>query len=225
MGNHDHQLISGNLFQDLHDLQRGFRVQRTGGFIRQKNIRIIHQCPGNGHTLHLTAGHLSWLLPKLIPEPHLFKSFLCSSAALRLGHTGKGQRQFHIGQNRLVGDQVIILEYKADGMVPIGVPIPIFKLFGGFTVDDQITGGIPIQATDDVEHGGFTASGLTQNGNELTFPEIQIYALEGMDRFFPGKIVLFDIFQLQQWICSFRLKVLLSKLSSTKNIIIIAEKC
>ena len=41
------------------------------GLVRQHDIRVIHQRPGNGHPLHLAAGHLIGLFVQLISQPHL----------------------------------------------------------------------------------------------------------------------------------------------------------
>lgn len=95
-----------------------------------------------------------------------------------------------------MGDQVITLEYKADGMVSVCVPVPIFKLFCGFSVDHKITGGVTVKATYNIQQGRLTAAGLSQNGNKLIFPEIQCQSFQCVDRLFTGKIVLFNVFQL-----------------------------
>ena len=67
-------------------------------------------------------------LAQLAAQAHLFQGFLGPAAALPLGHAGEGQGQFHVLQHRLVGDQVVALEDKADGVVPVGVPVPVFKV-------------------------------------------------------------------------------------------------
>ena len=83
MRNHDHQTISGYLFQQFHNLHTGFGVQRAGGFVCQQNIRIVNQCTGNGYTLHLATGHLIGLLVKLIAQANRLQRFGCPSATLR----------------------------------------------------------------------------------------------------------------------------------------------
>ena len=88
MGYHNDQLFLADLFQDFHHLHTGFAVQGAGGLIRQQNIRVVHQRPGNGHPLHLAAGHLIGLLFQLIPKAHLFQGFHRPAAAFRLADAG-----------------------------------------------------------------------------------------------------------------------------------------
>ena len=66
-------------------------------------------------------------------------------------------------------------------MVAISIPIPIFKMLGGTATDDQITTGILIQTTNDIEHGGLTAAGGAEDGYELIPAEAQRNAAQGPD--------------------------------------------
>ena len=70
----------------------------------------------------------------------------------------------------LVGDQVVALEHKADGVVAVGVPVPVLVLLGGDAVDDQVAGIVAVQAADDVEEGGFAGAAGAQDGDELIVP-------------------------------------------------------
>ena len=92
VGHHDDQLVLGDFLQQVHDLHRGVRVQSAGRFIRHEYVRIVHQSPGNGHPLHLAAGHLVRLFVELIPQSHLLQGFLRPGLPLRRAHAGKGQR-------------------------------------------------------------------------------------------------------------------------------------
>ena len=71
--NHDNQAVARDFLKQIHDLHAGFRVQRTGRFIRKQNIRIIDQRTRNRHPLHLSAGHLARLLVRLFPKTHFFQ--------------------------------------------------------------------------------------------------------------------------------------------------------
>jgi hypothetical protein len=93
-----------------------------------------------------------------------------------------------------MGDQVVALEDKADGVVPVVVPIGILVVTGGDTVDDQIAFCVSVQSTDDVEHGGLAGTALAQNGNELVFPEIDADSLKGILPQISGNIGFDNIF-------------------------------
>ena len=51
--------------------------------------------------------------------------------------------------------QIIALEYKADCMIPVGIPVSVFILFGRNAVDNQITGIVSVKTADNVQHSGF----------------------------------------------------------------------
>ena len=151
VGHHHHQSVPGDFLQQFHDLNTGFRIQCAGGFVSQQDIRVIDQGSGDGHTLHLATGHLIGLFVKLIAQAHILQSLGCSSAAFRTGNTGNSQRQFHVSQNRLVGNQIVTLENETDGMVAVRIPVPICIFLGRNTVDDQITAVIPVQTANDIQ--------------------------------------------------------------------------
>ena len=71
------------------------------GSSARRNFRVVDQSTGDGHPLHLAAGHLIGLFVDLIGESHLLKGGNGSAAALISGNTGKGQRQLHVGKRTL----------------------------------------------------------------------------------------------------------------------------
>ena len=52
--------------------------------------------PGDGHALHLPAGHLVGLFVQLIAQPHALERLNGAGAALGLAHAGERERQLHI---------------------------------------------------------------------------------------------------------------------------------
>ena len=98
---------------------------------------------------------------ELIAQAHGFQGLLGPAAALGAADAGDGQGQFDVGQHRLVGDQVVALEDEADGVVAVGIPVPVRVLLGGDAVDDEIAAVIAVQASDDVQKGGLAGAGGT----------------------------------------------------------------
>lgn len=111
VGDHHHKPVLGHPFQKLHDLDAGLAVQGAGGLISEEDVRVVDQGPGNGHPLHLPAGHLAGALMELVSRPHLLQGLFCPLPPFPPGDAADGQRQFHVGQHRLVGDQVVALVY------------------------------------------------------------------------------------------------------------------
>ena len=190
MGDHNHQLVPGDLPQDVHHLQAGFAVQRAGRFIRQQDIRVVHQCPGNCHPLHLAAAHLVGAFLQLVSQSDPLQHFRRAPPPFLPAHAGKRQRQFHVGQHCLVRNQVVALEYKSDRMIPVYIPVLFPELFRAPAVDQQIARRIPVQSADDIQQGGLPASGRTENGSKLTFPEFQIDSAQGFHLGIACRIIL-----------------------------------
>ena len=92
-----------------------------------------------------------------------------------------------------MANQVIALEHKADGVVAIGVPVPVLILLGGPAVDDEVAAGVPVQAADDVQGGGLAAAGGAQDGYELVFPEFQVDPPQGVNGIPPQGVLFRDV--------------------------------
>ena len=178
VGHHHHQPVPGHFFQQFHHLDTGTAVQSSGGLVRQHDIRVIHQRPGNGHPLHLAAGHLIGLFVQLISQPHLCKRRNGPLPPLAFSDAGNGQRQFHVGQHRLMGDQVIALKHKADGMIPVGIPVPVPVLFCGNSIDNQFSAVIPVQTSDNIQQCGFSRTAGPQDRHKFVVTQIQIHMIQ-----------------------------------------------
>ena len=178
VGHHDYKTVFRNLFQKIHDLNTGFRIQSAGGLIRQQNIRVIDQRSCNSHTLHLTAGHLVGALVQLVSQSHVLKRADRPLFPLCPGDARDGQRQFHIGQNRLVRYQIVALKYKSNGVIAVGIPIPIRILFCGNSIDDQIAAVIAVQPADHVQKRSLTGTAGAKDRNKFIFPQIQAHTVQ-----------------------------------------------
>ena len=187
----------GDLLEQIHDLHACLRIKRAGRFVRQQNVRVVHERARNGHTLHLAAGHLVRRLVELVAESDLFQHFDCALAAFRRRHAGERQRQLHVGEHGLVRDEVIALKHETNGMVAVGVPVSVGELLGGFAVDDQVSGGVAVQPADDVQQRGLAAAGLAEDRDELAFPEGNADAFQRTNRGAAGLIILYNVFQFQ----------------------------
>ena len=133
---------------------------------------------------------------KLLSESHFPKSFLCPAPALASGDSGNGERQLYVCQHRLVHNQVITLEDETDGVIPVGIPVPVLVFSGGRSIDDEISAVISIQTTDDIEKGCLTRTAGAENGNELIVPEIETDIIQSLLHQIPGAVFFFDVLDL-----------------------------
>ena len=127
---HNYQLVLGDFLQDFHDLDARCGIQCAGRLVRQQDIRIVDDGTCNGNALHLPAGHLVGLFLHLVAQSDSPERILRTAAAFRLGYTGERQRQLHVCQHALVRDKIVALEYKADAVVTVGVPVAVVKILG-----------------------------------------------------------------------------------------------
>ena len=197
VGDHDHKPILGHRFQQLHYLHAGVTVQCAGWLICQQNIRVVYQRTGDGHTLHLTAGHLVGLLVQLIAQPHILQCLGSTPAPFGRGDAGDGQGQLYVGKNGLMWDQIIALKHEADGVVSIGIPVPVRVFFCGDTVDDQITAVITVQTTDGIKHGSLAGAAGTQNGDKLVVAQVQTDSVQCGLYQIAGNILFANILDLK----------------------------
>ena len=76
-------------------------------------------------------------------------------------------------------DQVIALEYEADGVVPVRVPVGVPVLLRADAVDQQVSVRVLVEAAENVQHRRLAAAGRSEYGNELALSESEIDAPEG----------------------------------------------
>ena len=74
--------------------------------------------------------HLVGLFLHLVAQSDSPERILRTAAAFRLGYAGERQRQLHVCQHALVRDKIVALEYKADAVVTVGVPVAVVKILG-----------------------------------------------------------------------------------------------
>lgn len=44
------------------------------------------------------------------------------------------------------------------GVIPVGIPVPVFIFFGGDSIDDQIAAVVTVQTAYDIQKGGFAGT-------------------------------------------------------------------
>ena len=164
-------MILCNLLQELHHLLARLTVQGTRRLIGEQNGRPVHKRPCDGNTLHLPAGELQGLLVCLFRQAYALERIKSPLPSLLPLHAGERHRELHVCENRLVGDQVVALEDKPDGVVAVGVPVPLFVAAGRCSAESHLAGIVSVQAADDVQQRRLPRTADPFHRYELTFPE------------------------------------------------------
>ena len=115
----------------------------------------------------------SWLgrLFTCVGEAHAREGVQRAASALGAAHAREREREFHVGEDRLVRDEVVALEHEADAVVAVGVPVAVLVLAGGDAVDHEVAVVEVVEAAHDVEHGGLAGAGRAEHRDELAVTE------------------------------------------------------
>ena len=132
-------------------------------------------------------------------EAHLPQRLGGTAAALSARHARDGQGQFDVGEDGLVGDEVIALEHEADGVVAVGVPVPVGVAAGGDAVDDELAVVVAVEAADDVEQRGLARAAGAEDGDEFAVAQVEADPVERCLCQIAGGVFLFDIDKLKHW--------------------------
>ena len=174
---HDDQPLAGDLFDEFHDLHAGLGIERARGLVGEQNFGVVDQGAGDGDALHLPARELIGPFVEFLAQPHALERLGGAPFALFLRYARKGERQLDIAQHRLVRDEVVRLEHKADAVVAVGVPVAVFEVLGGDALDDEVAVRVVVQPADDVQKRGLAAARLAEDGHEFLSAEAEADAL------------------------------------------------
>ena len=93
-------------------------------------------------------------------------------------------------------NQIVALKNKANGVIPVGVPVSGRITSGGDMIDHQVTGIIMIQPTDDIEQRCLSGTGRPQDRDKFIFPKRQVDIVQCDMAIFPCPIAFLDLFYL-----------------------------
>ena len=121
-------------------LERRTRVEVSRGLVSQEDGRTVHQCAGNGYTLHLSARHLVALVIQTVAQSYGLQCLDSSLTAfprrvLAVVHQG----QFHVLHGRRLGQQVVVLEHEANLLVAQPGPLVLRHLPHGNAVQEILS--------------------------------------------------------------------------------------
>ena len=98
-----------------------------------------------------------------------------------------------------MGDEVIALEHEADGVVAVGVPVPVGVAAGGDAVDDELAAVVAVEAADDVEQRGLARAAGAEDGDKFAVAQVEADPVERCLCQIAGGVFLFDIDKLKHW--------------------------
>ena len=180
MGNYHHgHAIRRQLLHHLEHLAHHLRVKGGGWLIKQHNVGIHGQCPGNGHPLFLSAGKLRRVRRGLVQQTHPVKQTQRPLLRFRLGGLPQIHgSQHHIAHNIQIIEQVEMLEYHSHGfphLVDVGFPVGQVM-----AVHNHFAAVAFLQPVQTAQKGGFSASRGAKDDNHLTLTNIHGHILQDL---------------------------------------------
>ena len=100
-----------------------------------------------------------------------------------------------------MGNQIVALEHKTNGVVAVGVPVAVGVLFGGDAVDDEVAAVVAVQAADDVQQRGLAGAAGAEDGDEFAVAKVQTDLVKGRLHKIAGLVLLVDLFELKHGFC------------------------
>ena len=80
-------------------------------------------------------------------------------------------------------------------MVAVNVPVLVGVEFRAFPVYRKVAGSVSVKSADDIQKGGFSAPGRTENGHEFAFSEFKRDAFQRGDGFVRRVIFFYYVFE------------------------------
>ncbi len=142
------------LLEENQNLETGSRIQVTRCLVGENHGRIVHQCSGDGYTLHLSTRHLIALMIESFAQSYSFQSFDGTLLALfcangRIVH----QRQLYIFHARGLWQKIVVLEDEANLAVAQDSSVVAAHLAHAHAIQVIFTLGRGIETTQLVEQG------------------------------------------------------------------------
>ena len=203
MGDHqDTASVSAiDLFDQLQDFHRCGGIQSAGGFVAEQDAGVLYDGPANGRSLLLAAGKLAGKFILMV-----FQAQDRDQLIKVQGRITKVSPDFNIFPYGQVGDQVVGLKNVAQVPAAVGGQLFFIHFADRLAVDGNGTGIGAVNAADDVEKGGFSASGRAQQDTDGAFFQGKTDSLQDKCPGIAASVGFFDILQFQIHTGSFLIK-------------------
>ena len=107
----------------------------------------------------------------MVAKAHLAQRVERAGAALCSRDARQGERQLHVRQDGLVGDEIVGLEDEPDAVVAECVPVAVLVFLGRDAVDDEVARVVVVEPADDVEQRRLPRTRRPEDCHELAVAE------------------------------------------------------
>ena len=166
VGDQDHRVAPvGQAGQVGHHRLAALAVEGAGGLVGEDHAAAVHQCPGDGHPLLLTAGQLVGPMVEALAQTQIGEQGLGAGLAFIAAHARVDRRQRHVFPGAGGADQVIALEHEAEHFP--AQPGQFLVVHGVHVLAGEaiFTVAGPVQAAEQVHQGGFAGTRAAHDGH------------------------------------------------------------
>src|SRR5262249_50924847 len=142
-------------------------VEVAGGFVRQKNRRLHHECAGDSNTLLFTTGELCRIVVRTIAQTNTVEEITSPLRLLGMAVPAEFGRQKHVFQSIERRNQLVSLEYKPNLSAAQHGEFVFVQLSNVSAVQVNRAGARPIEPCQKAEQRGFSASGCSCDCHNL----------------------------------------------------------
>ncbi|KAG0924606.1 hypothetical protein G6F32_013848 [Rhizopus arrhizus] len=158
----------------------GLRIERTGGFVAQQDLRARGQRAGNADALLLATGQLRRVLLRMCLQAHGLQQLGHARVDLRLRRAGQFQREGDVAGHRARRQQVEVLEDHADAPAQRAQAVRV-QCGDVLATDQQAAAAGFFQAVDHADQGRLARAGMADDAEDLTGLDGQVQRLQRAD--------------------------------------------
>ena len=193
VGHHDYRgvVFLVHRFDQLQYLLGRVVIQRAGGLVAEQYVRILDDGAPDGAPLLLSAGKLGRQLVPVLVKPQRFQDIV---------HVQRVVAEVRAGLDVLldieVRDKVVHLEYVPEVAAAVIRQRLFLHILDLFAVDGDVAAVRVVDTSDDVQKGGFSAAGGTEQYAEFSLFDAEADTPEHVHLAFAGAVALFDVADL-----------------------------
>ena len=182
VGGHDHgRARAVDAVEQAHDADRGGRVEVAGGLVGQQDQRPVHERPGDRDPLLLATG-------ELVGEVRRPSSTSPTSSRIAgtwdlttwLGPADDLERERHVLEHGLVGEQLEVLEDAADVAAQVR-DLPAVELADVLAGDEDAALGRVLLLVEEADERRLARARRADQEDELALLDVDVGVAEGVD--------------------------------------------
>ena len=185
--------------QQVHDLFAAARIERSGGFVRQDDQRIVDERARHGHPLLLAAGEFRRKMLSPVGQAEPVEQEARPFETLRPRHARINGGHFHVFLRRCRFEKIVALKHEAEDFPPHGGK-PVAVEFRNLLASNLVGSGRRlIEAADHVHERRLARPRRAHHGDELALPYLDGDVVQRPHRRIAGPVVAADVRQFEQW--------------------------